>query len=64
MGQRLAIFEVDHSSSPVLKIAATFFDQLVAGFFAKPNLSGSRAGTGFWIGGAGSVKVPISGRDK
>src|ERR1700692_191602 len=26
MGQRLAIFEVDHSSSPVLKIAATFFD--------------------------------------
>src|ERR1700676_569520 len=26
MGQRLAIFEADHSSSPVLKIAATFFD--------------------------------------
>src|SRR5229473_6517885 len=27
MGQRLAIFEADHSSSPVLKIAATFFDR-------------------------------------
>src|ERR1700694_5747962 len=25
-GQRLAIFEADHSSSPWLKIAATFFD--------------------------------------
>src|SRR5258708_35129357 len=27
MSQRLAIFEADHSSSPVLKIAATFFDR-------------------------------------
>jgi hypothetical protein len=27
LGQGLAIFEADHSSSPLLKIAATFFDR-------------------------------------
>jgi len=31
LGQGLGIFEVDHSSSPLCKIAATFFDNTSSG---------------------------------
>ena len=39
-------------------------DQLVASFRLVPNLSGSRARRGFLMGGSGSAKVQISGRDE